>query len=100
MSFRLRQPCSPGVCGTIPSTFPCLVRNRKNEKESWSTFFGYFWRGCRTLTAAFPQRDVRLHSARPLRVRIEGGASATLVSLLQSAQGIGNGLIAYYRTYG
>ena len=52
------------------------------------------------MSAAFPRRDVRLRSARPLRVRIEGGASATLVSLLQLAQGIGNGLIAYNRTYG
>ena len=51
------------------------------------------------MSAAFPRRDVRLRSARPLRVRIEGGASATLVSLLQLAQGIGNGLIAYNRTY-
>lgn len=51
------------------------------------------------MSAAFLWRDVRLHSARPLRVRIGGAASATLLSLLQSAQGIGNGLIAYNRTY-
>jgi len=52
------------------------------------------------MSAAFRQRDVHLRSARPRRVRIEGGASGTLVSLLQSVQGIGNGLIAYNRTYG
>jgi len=52
------------------------------------------------MSAAFLWRDARLHSARPLRVRIEGRASATLVSLLQSAQGIGNGLIAYNRIHG
>lgn len=45
------------------------------------------------LSAAFPPRDVHLHSARPLRVRIEGGASATLGSLRQLAQGIENGLM-------
>jgi hypothetical protein len=52
------------------------------------------------MPAAFRQQDVHLCSARPLRVRSEGGANATLVSLLQSAQGIENGLIAYNRTYG
>jgi hypothetical protein len=45
------------------------------------------------MSAAFPQRDVHLHTTKPLRVRIEGGTSATLVSLLQLAQGIKNGLM-------
>jgi hypothetical protein len=50
------------------------------------------------MSAAFRQRELHLRSARPLRVWIAGGASATLVSLLQLAQGIENGLIAYNRT--
>lgn len=53
-------------------------RERKLEH-----FFRILLAWCRTLTAAFPQWDVRLHSARPLRVQSEGGARATLVSLLQ-----------------
>jgi len=39
MSFRLQQPCSPGVCGTIPSTFPFFGPEPEKRERMLEHFF-------------------------------------------------------------